>query len=79
MIIDIDKFMKAIEFGSDIEFSYDGKNYTILPWTAEGIVIGEQNTNNDYVYKTPDELINNFMIGEKYIKDIINELDILLI
>ena len=49
MTIDINKLKSAIEFGSDIEFSYNNKKYTILPWTDEGIVIGLQGTDNDSI------------------------------
>lgn len=79
MTIDINKLKSAIEFGSDIEFSYNNKKYTILPWTDEGIVIGLQGTDNDSIYKTADDLINNHKIDGKNIKDIIKDIEILLI
>ena len=79
MIIDINKLKAAIEFGSDIEFRYKNKDYTILPWTDNGIVIGPQNSDDDSIYKTVDELINNYKIDGKPIKDIIENIEILLI
>ncbi|WP_163195461.1 hypothetical protein [Clostridium thermarum] len=78
MSINLNDFKKAIEFGSDIEFRYKNKDYTILPWTDEGIVIGPQNTDDDTIYKTADELIDNHKIDGKYIKDIINDIEVLL-
>ena len=78
MTIDINKLKSAIEFGLDIEFRYNNKDYTILPWTDEGIVIGPQGTDNDSIYQTSDDLINKHKIDGKYIKDIIKDIEILL-
>lgn len=78
MTIGINELKKAIEFGSDIEFQYKNKKYTILPWTDDGIVIGLQNSDDDECYKTADDLINNYKVDERPIKDVISEIDILL-
>lgn len=78
MTIDINKLKEAIEFGSDIEFKYKNKKYTILPWIEEGIVIGPQNLDDDTIFKSADELINNYIIDGNKIKDIIDEIEILL-
>lgn len=78
MTIDINKFKEAIEFGSDIEFRYKNKNYTILPWTDEGIVIGLQNSDDDSKFKSADELIDNYTIDGNKMKDIIDDIEILL-
>ncbi|MDR0879401.1 MAG: hypothetical protein LBN09_01700 [Clostridioides sp.] len=66
-----------IEFGADIEFRYGEHQYTILSWTKEGIVIGPQNSNDESVYKTADDFINNHLIEGKHIKDLIQDIDIL--
>lgn len=79
MTIDVNKLKAAIDFGTDIEFKYKDKAYTILPWTDDGIVIGPQNSDDDRIYKTSDELISNYRIDGKLIKDIIQDLEILLI
>lgn len=78
MQISLKKLKELIDFGLDIEFKYNDKEYTILPWTEEGIVIGQQNSDNDTIYKTSDELLNNYKIDGKLIKDIINDIQILL-
>lgn len=78
MQISLKKLKELIDFGSDIEFKYNDKEYTILPWTEEGIVIGQQNSDKDTIYKTSDELLNNYKIDGKLIKDIINDIQILL-
>ncbi|MBS6503908.1 MAG: hypothetical protein KH415_20240 [Clostridium sp.] len=78
MTIDINKFKEAIEFGSDIEFRYKNKNYTILPWTDEGIVIGLQNSDDDSKFKSADELIDNYTIDGNKMRDIIGDIEILL-
>lgn len=77
MTIDLNKLVELIDFGSDIEFSYKGKSYIILPWVKEGIVIGEQNKDNDSIYKTSRELVDNYKIDGKLIKDIIGEIKII--
>lgn len=76
-MIDLKKLKEAIEFGADIEFRYKEKDYTILAWFDEGISIGPQNSDDDSIYKTSDELINNHKIENKAIKDIINDIEIL--
>lgn len=78
MTIDIKQLKETIDFGSDIEFRYKGKDYTILPWTDEGIVIGPQKSNEESIYKTADDLINNHKIDGNFIKDIIQDIEILL-
>lgn len=79
MTIGINDLKKAIEFGSDIEFNYKDKSYTILPWTEDGIVIGPQNEDNDMVFKTADELIDGYMLDGKSIREVIDTIDILII
>jgi len=78
MTIGINDLIKAIEIGSDIEFKYHGKSYTILPWADKGIVIGPQNSDNDSIYETAEELINNYKIEGKAIKDLLNQIEIVL-
>lgn len=78
MAININEFKKAIDYGCDIEFTYKNIDYTILPWIDEGIIIGPQNSDDDKVYKTSDELINDYIIDGKPIKDILDKIEILL-
>lgn len=77
-MIETSKLRNAIELGSDIEFKYKGKMYTILPWTKDGIVIGPQNEDNDSIFKTADDLIDNYKIDGRHMKDILKDIEILL-
>lgn len=64
---------KLVEFGADIEFSCKGKMYTILPWVEVGIVIGEQGE-DDYIYQTYEEMVINFIIGGKPMKEVMDDI-----
>lgn len=64
-----------VEFGADVEFECNGKEYVILPWTYDGIVIGEKN-GEDSIYCSYEEMINSYMIDGMIMKDIINKIKI---
>lgn len=70
------KLKELVEFGADIEFDFQENSYTILPWSAEGISIGLQNSNNDHIYKTFDEMINNYQLNGHIMRDVLNQIDI---
>lgn len=53
---------KLIEFGSDIELTIRGKEYVILPWTQEGIAIGERYSDDDEYFETADSLFIEYLI-----------------
>ena len=61
------ELIDRIENGSDILFSVAERNFTILTWTEDGIAIGEQYPNDHEIryFGTPEELVDNFMIGGK--------------
>ena len=72
------KLRELIEMGADIEFAYNGKQYTLLAWVAEGISVGEQNNDeDDNVFSDFDDLLENYIIdGEKFadiVEDVIIE------
>ena len=70
-----DKFKTIIETSGDIMFDCLDKHYTILTWTDNGITIGEQNNDNDdMVFKSADDLINNYLINGKPLSDIIDNI-----
>ena len=71
------KFKELIEMGADIEFAYNGKQYTLLAWVAEGISVGEQNNDaDDNVFSDFDDLMENYVIdGEKF-ADIVEDVSI---
>lgn len=58
----LQKLKDLINIGADIEFSANGRMYTILPWTDEGITIGPQGSNNDMVFDDADALLSGFLI-----------------
>ena len=68
------KFRKLIENGADIEFSYNGKQYTLLAWVAEGISVGEQNNDeDDNVFSDFDDLMGNYIINGEKFADIVED------
>lgn len=75
-MIDVNEFINSINIGLDIEFAYKGKCYTILAW-HDPIVIGEQNTDNEWYYKDANDVLNNFIVDNVAMKDFINEIEIL--
>lgn len=72
----LSKELKAlVEFGVDIEFECNGQEYAILPWTDDGIVIGENN-GDDSVYDSYEEMINGYVIDGMIMKDIMPKIKI---
>ena len=69
------KLKELVEFGADIEFCCGNKEYTILPWTEEGIVIGEKD-GKDYVFESYDDMVNQYKIGTMLMKDVLNKIKI---
>lgn len=64
-----------VEFGADIEFHFQGKEYTILPWTDDGIVIGEKN-GDDSVFGSYEDMINEYKLDGKLMKDVLDKIEI---
>ncbi|MDE6060503.1 MAG: hypothetical protein K2G31_03440 [Clostridia bacterium] len=75
-MIDLNDFMNSVNMGLDIEFAYKGRRYTILAW-HDPIIIGEQNTDNEWLYKDADDMFNNFIIDNIAMKDFIKDIEIL--
>lgn len=71
------KFEELINMGADIEFSYNGKQYALLAWIAEGISVGEQdNDEDDNIFSDFDDLMENYMIDGVKFADIIEDVHI---
>lgn len=70
------KLKELVEFGADIEFNFCGNSYTILPWVDNAISIGLQNNNDDHIYKTFDEMIDNYQLNGHIMRDVLNQIDI---
>lgn len=66
---------ELVEFGADIEFCYGNKEYTILPWTEDGIVIGQKN-GKDSIFESYEDMINKYKIDGVLMKDVLNKIDI---
>lgn len=75
-MIDVNEFINSVNIGLDIEFAYKGKCYTILAW-HKPIVIGEQNTDNEWFYKDVDDMLNNFIVDDIAMKDFLDKIEIL--
>lgn len=69
---------RLIDKQADIEFSYKGKEYTLLAWTDEGITVGEKNNDaDDNVFSDYDDLMSNFIIDGKPFGDIVEDIVII--
>lgn len=76
MTIDKKRLIELIDFGADIEFSFDGKDYAIFAWTDDGIVLVEKNTQTEFVYPNRDDFIQNCKIKDVPILDALPKIDI---
>lgn len=50
--------------------------YTILPWTEQGIVIGPQGSDEEEVFKTADDLIDGYYIGDQPLAELLDQVTI---
>ena len=66
---------ELVEFGADIEFCYRSKEYIILPWTDDGIVIGEKN-GEDSTFESYEDMVNGYSLDGVLMKDALNEIKI---
>lgn len=74
--MELNSLREMVEFGSDVEFEYCGKQYVILPWTAQGILIAEQHTENEAVYETYDDLLSRHILDGTPFKDVVDKINI---
>lgn len=72
----IDELVDELKSFYDIEFEYNGKIYSICP--VNGVYIAGEANGEDQKFKTIDDLINNFRLDGKLLKDVILELKILV-
>ena len=73
-----DEFVWKIDHGDDIEFSVGGRKYVIFSWWYDdGFNIVEAYSDGDGdTYQTAEELIDNFMVGEKALRDLLDDVKI---
>lgn len=70
----INEFIEEIESGGDIMFDCCGKHYTICAWDGEPIDIAEQKTGKNHErFETARDLVENYLIEKKVIKDRIRD------
>lgn len=58
----LQKLKNLIDAGADVEFTLNNKQYVILPWTDDGIVIGLKDSDDDVTYPTFEQLTSHFII-----------------
>jgi len=66
---DLKRFLEI----DDLEFVYNDKLYYICP--INNVYSAGEANQDDTEYKTFDDLINNFTIEEKPLKDILKDID----
>ena len=72
------ELISKIKDGYDIMFDVREKHYTILTWTSEGIAIGEQYPNDNEIqyFKTAEELVSQFNVGDIPLAELASEIKI---
>lgn len=71
------EFIDKIKNGSDIVFRLSGKNFTILTWCDDGIVISQWGEEEMNVYQSPEELADKFMVNGVPIGEITKGIEII--
>lgn len=74
------EFIDDCNAGLDIEFAYGNYQYTVLNWLDGGPLIGRQAPHDDMEqqFETPEQMLNEFMIDDKPLKNIITQVKLLL-
>lgn len=74
------QFVDDCKTGKDIEFSYGNYKYTVLGWYEGGPLIGRQAPHDDIEqrFKTPDALLDGFIIDGQPLRRIITQVELLL-
>lgn len=71
----INKLRDLVNEQADVEFSYNGKEYTLLAWIDEGISVGEKDNDlDDNIYSDFDDLLNNYRIQGSCFRDILDDI-----
>ena len=71
------ELVDLIDAGNDIMFDCDGKSFTILGWYEDGPIISEQVTeDNERVFKDGAQLVDNYIINGKPLKDRLHQIDV---
>lgn len=66
-----------VEMGADVEFSYKGKNYTLIHILG-GVNVGEQNNDeDDNNFSDFDDIMNNYIIDGTRFKDALEDVKII--
>ena len=74
----IDDLRASLEIGADIEFKFNGVSYSIIPSTSKGILFGKQYSDDEQYFSSIDDLFIKGKIEGKPLKDVVEELEILL-
>lgn len=74
------QFINDCNIGMDIEFDYNGIGYGVLGWFDNG-PLAYRKDNFGYCeqhFKTPDELLDGFIIDGKPLRSIVTQIELLL-
>ena len=63
-----------MEFGADIEFTVNGKDFVILAWVKEGIVIGPADIDEDAIFPDADSLMDGYIVDGKPLSEWMDEI-----
>lgn len=68
-----------INEGNEIEFSYNGKMYSITYWEDSICIIEFYQDDTEKLYKTAEELVNDYTLQGHVLKDIIQDIEVVFI
>ena len=63
-----------MEMGADIEFTVNGKDFVILAWVKEGIVIGPADIDEDAIFPDADSLMDGYIVDGKPLSEWMDEI-----
>ncbi|MBR2131239.1 MAG: hypothetical protein IJ955_01660 [Oscillospiraceae bacterium] len=68
------RLKKLMEMGADIEFTVNGKDFVILAWVKEGIVIGPADIDEDAIFPDADSLMDGYIVDGKPLSEWMDEI-----
>lgn len=73
----LEEFVNEIEMGLDIEFLYNGKHYSLGPVNGGFEIAEAYRQETAQVFPTARDLVEKYMIGDKPLKDIVTEIELI--
>lgn len=73
--LNLKEFYGEIGIGEELNFLYKGRDFSLSQATGKIFIIELGNEDIEYVFDSAVDVAENFIVGGKKFKDIINEID----